>query len=187
LRFAYLPLIFNSYRPHPLQAPSESRRFEIIKSLLCDTEIAPDVSLRGFSLQTAAFTALDLETCVGHAKLYAFERAAEERCRRAAIESRDMCSILFRRNATEEDICFSGIALLQIDFDRALAKSREAFSQNVNAPKIPSVTWEDVGGLAGVKADILDTVQLPMDHPELFAEGVKKRSGMVLRYLTSTH
>jgi peroxin-6 len=61
--------------------------------------------------------------------------------------------------------------------DRALSKSRVAFSHNVNAPKIPSVTWEDVGGLASVKADILDTVQLPMEHPEFFSDGIRKRSG----------
>jgi peroxin-6 len=66
---------------------------------------------------------------------------------------------------------------MQADVDQALAKSRAAFSRNVSAPKIPSVTWEDVGGLATVKADILDTVQLPMEHPELFSDGIRKRSG----------
>lgn len=39
------------------------------------------------------------------------------------------------------------------------------------------MTWDDVGGLAHVKADILDTIQLPLEHPELFADGLKKRSG----------
>lgn len=39
------------------------------------------------------------------------------------------------------------------------------------------VLWEDVGGLGPVKEDILDTVQLPLDHPELFQDGLKKRSG----------
>lgn len=28
-----------------------------------------------------------------------------------------------------------------------------------------------------MKADILDTIQLPLDHPELFSDGLKKRSG----------
>jgi len=63
------------------------------------------------------------------------------------------------------------------DFDNALKKSRAAYSENIGVPKIPNVTWDDVGGLLHVKADILDTIQLPLEHPELFTDGVKKRSG----------
>jgi len=36
-----------------------------------------------------------------------------------------------------------------------------------------------VGGLAHAKKDILDTVQLPLEHPELIAAGVR-RSGVLL-------
>ena len=39
--------------------------------------------------------------------------------------------------------------------------------------------WADVGGLAHAKKDILDTVQLPLEHPELIAAGVR-RSGVLL-------
>ena len=46
--------------------------------------------------------------------------------------------------------------------------------------QIPKVTWDDVGGLQNVKKDILDTIQLPLEHPELFASGMKKRSGILL-------
>ena len=56
-------------------------------------------------------------------------------------------------------------------------EARSSYSQNIGAPKIPNVSWDDIGGLADVKADILDTVQLPLEHPELFASNLKKRSG----------
>jgi peroxin-6 len=42
------------------------------------------------------------------------------------------------------------------------------------------VSWDDIGGLQNVKDDILDTIQLPLQHPELFAQGLKKRSGILL-------
>ena len=42
--------------------------------------------------------------------------------------------------------------------------------------QIPNVTWDDIGGLVSVKNDILDTVQLPLQHPELLAAGLR-RSG----------
>lgn len=59
-------------------------------------------------------------------------------------------------------------------------KARTTFSQNIGAPKIPAVMWEDIGGLSRVKNEILDTIQLPLEHPELFIEGLKKRSGILL-------
>lgn len=45
---------------------------------------------------------------------------------------------------------------------------------------MPDVRWEDVGGLASVKAAILDTVELPLRHPHLFAAGLRRRSGVLL-------
>lgn len=59
----------------------------------------------------------------------------------------------------------------------ALGEAKRSFSDSIGAPKIPAVSWEDVGGLAHVKTDILDMIQLPLEYPELFADGLKKRSG----------
>ena len=64
------------------------------------------------------------------------------------------------------------------DLEAALLKARSLYLESIGAPRILSMQWDDVGGLAGVKADILDTIQLPLVHPELFTAGLKKRSGM---------
>lgn len=45
--------------------------------------------------------------------------------------------------------------------------------------QIPSVKWQDVGGLQQVKKEILDTIQLPLEHPELLSLGLR-RSGLLL-------
>lgn len=60
-----------------------------------------------------------------------------------------------------------------------MGEARASYSQNIGAPTIPNVSWDDVGGLANVKSEILDTIQLPLEHPELFAQDLKKRSGML--------
>ncbi|KAJ8309185.1 hypothetical protein KUTeg_014059 [Tegillarca granosa] len=73
----------------------------------------------------------------------------------------------------------AGIVLQQDDFVRALDKLQAAHSDSIGAPKIPNVTWDDVGGLADVKSDILDTIQLPLQYPELLAAGLR-RSGVLL-------
>eukprot|EP00359_Climacostomum_virens_P000251 CAMPEP_0204898838 /NCGR_PEP_ID=MMETSP1397-20131031/1512_1 /ASSEMBLY_ACC=CAM_ASM_000891 /TAXON_ID=49980 /ORGANISM="Climacostomum Climacostomum virens, Strain Stock W-24" /LENGTH=707 /DNA_ID=CAMNT_0052066725 /DNA_START=174 /DNA_END=2297 /DNA_ORIENTATION=+ len=44
---------------------------------------------------------------------------------------------------------------------------------------VPNVRWEDVGGLMHAKQDIMDTVLLPLQQPELFA-GLQPRSGLLL-------
>ena len=62
----------------------------------------------------------------------------------------------------------------------ALVQVRARLATDIGAPRIPSVRWEDVGGLEDVKRCILDTVQLPMKHPELFASGLRRRSGLLL-------
>lgn len=78
----------------------------------------------------------------------------------------------------KEDLSIlSSISITASDFDIALGKARDSYSESIGAPKIPNVTWDDVGGLAHVKSDILDTIQLPLDRPDLFTEGLKKRSG----------
>jgi len=115
--------------------------------------------------QSAALVAKDLVDLVGRARLGALERATKE---------------LQDTEASADDIEDAGIALTGADFTAALAESRASYSESIGAPKIPNVSWDDVGGLAEVKADILDTIQLPLDHPELFAEGLKKRSGILL-------
>jgi ATPase family associated with various cellular activities (AAA) len=45
--------------------------------------------------------------------------------------------------------------------------------------KIPSVRWDDVGGLRHVRREITNTMELPLQYPHLFAAGTG-RSGLLL-------
>lgn len=93
-------------------------------------------------------------------------------------------------NLADHDVCsdkitcrtrsLSTIAIRANQVELSLLKARTTFSQNIGAPKIPAVMWEDIGGLSRVKNEILDTIQLPLEHPELFIEGLKKRSGALI-------
>jgi peroxin-6 len=113
-------------------------------------------------VQTAALVANDLVDLVRRASSAAADRAL-------ALTAGSPVRL--------EDLQHAGVALTSVDFNEALEKARSSYSESIGAPKIPSVTWDDVGGLANVKSDILDTIQLPLEHPELFADGLKKRSG----------
>ncbi|TKY61811.1 Peroxisome biogenesis protein 6 [Spatholobus suberectus] len=66
------------------------------------------------------------------------------------------------------------------DLMNALERSKKRNASALGTPKVPNVKWEDVGGLEDVKKSILDTVQLPLLHKDLFSSGLRKRSGVLL-------
>ncbi|KDN42210.1 AAA-domain-containing protein [Tilletiaria anomala UBC 951] len=146
------------------EAPNEAERLEIIQTALGATALSPDVSLKSLATQTAALVASDLSNLAARAKAAAIERLLK------AIP----------RIFSETRLQAAGITLCAADLEAALGKARSNYSESIGAPKIPNVTWDDVGGLASVKNDILDTIQLPLEHPELFSDGLKKRSGILL-------
>ncbi len=39
------------------------------------------------------------------------------------------------------------------------------------------MTWDDVGGLNNVKDAVMETIQLPLERPELFAKGMREALG----------
>jgi len=48
--------------------------------------------------------------------------------------------------------------------------------------EVPTVTWEDIGGLEDVKRELIETVQLPVERPDLFRKFGMNPSKGVLFY-----
>jgi transitional endoplasmic reticulum ATPase len=47
--------------------------------------------------------------------------------------------------------------------------------------EIPNVTWKDIGGLEGVKRELQELVQYPVEHPEKFLKfGMTPSKGLSL-------
>jgi peroxin-6 len=74
---------------------------------------------------------------------------------------------------------YAARCVTKVDFDAAVDAARKNFADAIGAPKIPNVSWDDVGGLTNVKEAVMETIQLPLERPELFAKGMKKRSGIL--------
>jgi SpoVK/Ycf46/Vps4 family AAA+-type ATPase len=51
---------------------------------------------------------------------------------------------------------------------------------NNNMTIIPSIHWEDIGGLSNVKNEIRNAIEIPLKYPHLFPTNDLKRSGIVL-------
>nr|CAD7462437.1 unnamed protein product [Timema tahoe] len=65
------------------------------------------------------------------------------------------------------------------DVQSACDLMQAKYSDVMGGPKIPSVTWDDVGGLGALRAEITRTVMLPLLHPKLLASGLR-RAGLLL-------
>ncbi|KAL7749126.1 peroxisomal assembly protein [Sorochytrium milnesiophthora] len=148
---------------HAIPAPAERERLLILQSALHKTPSSRDVDVVKLARQTASFVAGDLTALVRRAVHHALLSAQKQS----------------QTSTTIGQLAKLGVRVTAADFDVALQEAHVAQSDAIGAPKIPTVTWDDVGGLASVKRDILDTIQLPLQHPELFASGMKKRSGIL--------
>ena len=168
-----IPERIRSLFTHELEisAPDESERESILRNLINEKaiELAHDVDLSNVAVKTAALVAGDLVEVVERACI-----ARQERLDSMAAKTHE-CLV--------RDIIISGgtnaRCLTKGDFDAAVDVARKNFADSIGAPKIPNVTWDDVGGLSNVKDAVMETIQLPLERPELFSEGMKKRSGIL--------
>ncbi|KAL1878695.1 peroxisomal assembly protein [Diaporthe australafricana] len=158
-----------------MRAPDEAEREVILRSVIDDRGISlgPDVDLSSVALKTAALVAGDLVDVVDRALV-----AQRSRLEKLTSQATDINTKLSVR-----DIQVAGgpssRGLTPADFEVAVEAARKNFADAIGAPKIPNVTWNDVGGLENVKDTVSETIQLPLERPELFAKGMKKRSGIL--------
>ncbi|XP_057302104.1 peroxisomal ATPase PEX6-like [Hydractinia symbiolongicarpus] len=85
---------------------------------------------------------------------------------------------LFRRAANENLFGVNGAQINKSNIEQCIEEIRALKAGSSDSVKIPKVTWNDVGGLQSVKADIMDTLELPVKFPKLFANGLQ-RSGLL--------
>ncbi|KAK3995408.1 hypothetical protein QBC44DRAFT_25439 [Cladorrhinum sp. PSN332] len=158
-----------------MTAPDEGEREGILRTILDNQGVAldPEVELGGIALKTAALVAGDLVDVVDRALV----------AQRSRLEQLSAKSTNQDQAVTVRDIQVAGgpaaQGLTKQDFEVAVEAARKNFADAIGAPKIPNVTWDDVGGLNNVKEAVTETIQLPLERPELFAKGMKKRSGIL--------
>lgn len=159
-----------------MTAPDEAERETILRSVIDNRGVSlePTIELNSIALKTAALVAGDLVDVVDRATT-----ARETRLQALAAAT----SAQNNTPVTIKDVQVAGGPLARCltknDFEVAVEAARKNFSDSIGAPKIPNVTWDDVGGLSNVKEAITETIQLPLERPELFAKGMKKRSGIL--------
>lgn len=171
-----------------IQGPTESQRVEMLQALSSGFLVGPGVSFKALASRTAGMVLSDFCTMFSEAVIQAQddvmtyckglgllpEMETTDKDEPSGCEDKQV----YHKKAVDlqKDICSAGVLLHQCHFDKAIQMLQAAHSDSIGAPKIPSVSWQDIGGLSDVKEEILDTIQLPFQYPELFAAGLQ-RSG----------
>ncbi|KGN44900.1 peroxisome biogenesis protein 6 [Cucumis sativus] len=161
---------------------AEEQRVEILSQCLRGTpELLPDTDVEDFikdvATQTSGFMPRDLHALVADAgaNLLARVNSQTNKDENETLESRLRSQVLTDRSSEEKPLIMK-----KEDFSSSMDRSKKRNASALGAPKVPNVKWEDVGGLEDVKKSIMDTVQLPLLHKDLFSSGLRKRSGVLL-------
>eukprot|EP00743_Colponemidia_sp_Colp-15_P007737 GILK01008379.1.p1 GENE.GILK01008379.1~~GILK01008379.1.p1 ORF type:complete len:827 (-),score=160.51 GILK01008379.1:39-2462(-) len=136
-----------------VETPDEAARQAALDSMLNQLSVRHDLPIQTLARSTAGRTWRDLQSMLTE-----------------AVEHANRSS-----NGPGEH----ETVLTKPDFEKAMESLTKGQSATVDAPQIPNVKWEDVGGLQDAKAEVYDTVTLPLEHPELFVNGLKQRSGLL--------
>eukprot|EP00890_Picochlorum_soloecismus_P000322 jgi/Picsp_1/1290/NSC_04771-R1_peroxin 6 len=155
------------------EAPDTAERELLLRSFLRSAgKSLSDESWSNLVRHTAGLFPLDLKSM------------AAEACAAAALEACiDMKGELGKSTSVAEESGANTIKVCSIEerhIESSITCVRERTATDIGAPRIPNVQWDDVGGLEDVKLAILDTVELPLKHPALFAGGLRRRSGVLL-------
>jgi transitional endoplasmic reticulum ATPase len=137
-----------------INIPDQRGRLEILHIHTRGMPLAEDVDLEKLSQITHGFVGADLEAL----------------CREAAMSAlrKIMPSIDFQL----DEIPYETLLQLEVtmnDFSEALKEVEPSAIREVFV-EIPNVTWEDVGGLEGVKQRLVEVVEWPLSYTDLFQQ-----------------
>lgn len=151
-----------------------SQSFQHISDLLPGTSVQDLV--KDLVGQTSGFMPRDLCALIADAGaniISKMEKLEPENSTPGSCESSSVEDSSNKINDASQDLSKENVF-------KALERSKKRNASALGTPKVPNVKWEDVGGLEDVKKSILDTVQLPLMHKDLFSSGLRKRSGVLL-------
>ena len=103
-------------------------------------------------------------------------------CSEAAMQQiREKMDLIDLEEDTIDAEVLDALAVTQENFRYALGTSNPAALRETMV-EVPTVSWNDIGGLEKVKQELQETVQYPVEHPEKFLKFGMQPSKGVLFY-----
>jgi transitional endoplasmic reticulum ATPase len=146
--------------------PDETGRLEVLRIHTKNMKLDEDVDLERVAKDTHGYVGADLAQLGTEAAL---------QCIREKMDVIDLDD----ENIDAEVL--NTMAITNDHFKTALGTSNPSALRET-VVEVPSVTWEDIGGLDNVKRELQEVVQYPVEHPEKFAKFGMSPSKGVLFY-----
>ncbi|KAG0363978.1 AAA ATPase cdc48 [Podila minutissima] len=146
--------------------PDPTGRLEILRIHTKNMKLDDDVDLEQIASETHGYVGSDVASL----------------CSEAAMQQiREKMDLFDLDDETIDAEVLNSLAVTMENFRYALGISNPSALRE-SVVEVPTVTWNDVGGLEKVKQELQETVQYPVEHPEKFLKFGMSPSRGVLFY-----
>ncbi|KAL0953899.1 hypothetical protein HGRIS_005066 [Hohenbuehelia grisea] len=146
--------------------PDPTGRLEILRIHTKNMKLSEDVDLEQIAADTHGYVGSDVASL----------------CSEAAMQQiREKMDLIDLDEDTIDAEVLDSLGVTMDNFRFALGTSNPSALRET-VVEVPTVTWDDIGGLEKVKLELQETVQYPVDHPEKFLKYGMSPSKGVLFY-----
>merc|ERR1740131_88940 len=146
--------------------PDAVGRLEILRIHTKNMKLHDDLDLEQVAAETHGHVGADLAAL----------------CSEAALQQiREKMDLIDLEDETIDAEVLDSLAVTMENFRYAMGKSTPSAIRET-VVEVPTVTWEDIGGLENVKKELQELVQYPVEHPEKFLKFGMMPSKGVLFY-----
>eukprot|EP01113_Clastostelium_recurvatum_P042588 TRINITY_DN690_c0_g1_i7.p1 TRINITY_DN690_c0_g1~~TRINITY_DN690_c0_g1_i7.p1 ORF type:complete len:802 (-),score=263.20 TRINITY_DN690_c0_g1_i7:61-2466(-) len=146
--------------------PDATGRLEVMRIHTKNMKLEEAVDLESIANETHGYVGADLAAL----------------CTEAAMQCiREKMDVIDLEDETISAEVLESMSVTMDHFRSALGISNPSALRETIV-EVPTVTWTDIGGLEGVKRELKETVQYPVEHPEMFKKFGMQPSKGVLFY-----
>lgn len=146
--------------------PDQKGRNEILQIHTRNMPLAKDVDLKHLASVTYGYVGADIEALAKEAAMSALRR--------------NLPGISWKKTDELPPGALEKLKVEKMDFHNALKMVEPSAMREVMI-EVPSVKWDDVGGLDKVKSILKETVEWPLKNPQAFKNvGVRPPSGVLM-------
>ncbi|CAO3636221.1 unnamed protein product [Cunninghamella blakesleeana] len=146
--------------------PDPTGRLEILRIHTKNMKLDDDVDLEQIAAETHGFVGADMASL----------------CSEAAMQQiREKMDLIDLEEDTIDAEVLDSLAVTMENFRYSLGVSNPSALRET-VVEVPTVKWDDIGGLDNVKLELQETVQYPVEHPEKFLKFGMNPSKGVLFY-----
>ncbi len=146
--------------------PNKQGRLDVLKIHTRNMPLAKNVDLGALADVTYGFVGADLSALAKEAAMVLLRKVLPE--------------LKLKEEESIPKEVLEKLMITQDDFKEALRVVRPSALREVLIEK-PSTKWVDIGGLEGVKQELIEAVEWPLKHPDAFKRmGVRPPKGILL-------